>query len=128
MSAVPASSIEQTQALYQATLGKATRLTASPEEVKKLLAAGQTPVVVELPWGQVVNGVSHDRHQLIPTRVAGQRLYFINALKTAAAPGSEIDGPGKGPKRRLEANGEESMALSSFLTLFGRGGKALLPI
>lgn len=128
MPALPAGSIEQTQALYQAALGKATRLTASAEDLKKLLSAGKTPVVVELAWGQVVNGVSHDRHQVLPTRVEGQRIYFINALKTAASPGGEIEGPGKGPRRRLEANGEESMELNRFLTLFGRGGKALLPI
>lgn len=127
---MPASdnSIEQTQRMYQATLGKPTKLTASVEELKRLLAAGKTPVVVELAWGQRAGDEVHERHQIMPTRVDAQRVYFINALKTPVAPGSVIEGPGKGPKRRLEMNGQESMELAGFLALFARGGKALLPL
>ena len=40
--------------------------------------------------------------------------------------GATIEGQGKGPQRRIEAMGEESMAVDRFRALFDREGKAML--
>ena len=62
----------------------------------------------------------------MPTRCEGGRLYFKHGLKTAGAAGQVVGGPGQGPRRRLEPNGDESMDLAGFFALFGQGGRALI--
>lgn len=119
-------SIEQTGALLQALFLQPTRMTQSLADVLKAIEAGKTNIVVELPWAEMRPEGHYERHQVILLRIAHGRAYFDNPLKTAALPGSEIGGVGKGPLRRLEANGEESMDLAFFITLFENGGKALL--
>lgn len=126
MNQIPPNSIEQAQALFGALTNARTHLTDSAEEVLKRLHGGAKDVLVELPWGEVRDGELHDRHQIILTGVAGGRVHFINALKSPHAPGTVIQGEGKGPERRLEPNGEESMEIDRFVSLFKQGGKAMI--
>lgn len=121
-----ANSLEQAQRLYEAVSNKRTRLTGSADEVLQALKRGETQVLAELPWGEIRDGVTHDRHQVILQRVQAGRIYFINALHADAPIGATLEGQGKGPQRRVEALGEESMALDRFSALFARGGKAML--
>lgn len=118
--------IEQAQRLYQAVTNRPTRLTASVEEVLKALKRGETQILVELPWGEVRGSETHDRHQVILSRLEAHRVYFVNALHAQAPVGAVIEGLGKGPHRRVEALGEESMPVDRFSALFARGGKAML--
>lgn len=118
--------IEQAQRLYEAVNNRPTRLTSSAEEVVQALKRGESQILTELPWGEVRHGETHERHQVILTRVEAGRVFFINALHTNAPAGVTIEGQGKGPQRRIEAMGEESMALDRFRALFERGGKAML--
>jgi hypothetical protein len=90
------------------------------------LKRGEKQLLVEVPWGEVRGGETHERHQLILTRLEAGRVYFINALHTDAPVGATIEGQGRGPQRRVEAMGEESMAVDRFRALFERGGKGLL--
>ena len=83
-------------------------------------------VAVPVPDVQHPDGETHDRHQVILTRLEQGRVYFLNALHASAPVGATIEGQGKGPQRRVEALGEESMALERFKALFARGGKAML--
>jgi hypothetical protein len=118
--------IEQAQRLYEAINNRRTRLTTQVEEVVQALKRGESQLLVELPWGEVRNGETHDRHQLILTRLEAGRVFFINALHTNAPAGATIEGQGKGPQRRIEPMGEESMAVDRFRAVFERGGKAML--
>lgn len=117
--------IQKAERLYEALTGKDAQLT---NDLATVLAkvTPETPVLVEIPWGEMRQGELHDRHQIILTHVAGERIYFINALKTPAKPGETLGGPGKGPQRRFEANGEESMPLGQFQGIFRQGGRAMI--
>jgi thiamine pyrophosphate-dependent acetolactate synthase large subunit-like protein len=122
----PRTQMDQARALYAALTGQPTHLAASLDEALKVVLSGKGPVVVELPWGEVHQGERHERHQVIVTRVANNRVYFINALKNKARPGQTLGGPGAGPVRRMEADGEESMDLAGFKAVYARGGQAML--
>jgi len=126
MNSIQPNSIEQAQALFGALTNEPTHLTNSAEEVLQKLQAGAKDVLVELPWGEERNGEVHARHQIILTHVSGGRVYFINALKSNLAPGTVIQGTSKGPVRRVETNGEESMETERFVALFQQGGKAMI--
>ncbi len=126
MNQFPPNSIEQAQALFGALTNEPTHLTDSADEVLMALNGGAKDVLVEVPWGEERAGELHERHQIILTRAAAGRVFFINALKSGQAPGTLIQGTGKGPERRLEPTGEESMELERFVTLFKSGGKAML--
>lgn len=126
MNQIPPNSIEQAQALFGALTNEPTHLTASTEEVLRRMQAGATDILVEVPWGEERDGELHERHQIILTHLAAGRVCFINALKSHQAPGTVIQGAGKGPERRLEPNGEESMDLERFIALFKAGGKAMI--
>ena len=126
MGEIRANSIEQAQRMYEAVTNRPTRLTGSPDEVLQALKRGETQILVELSWGEVRGGETHDRHQVILTRLEQGRVYFLNALHASAPVGATIEGQGKGPQRRVEALGEESMVLERFKALFARGGKAML--
>ena len=67
-------SIEQAQKLYEAVSNRKSRLTRSLDEVVEAMKAGEAQVLVELPWGEVRNGETHDRHQVIVTRLALPRM------------------------------------------------------
>lgn len=118
--------LQEAQRLYGALTNQPTRLTGSPHDVLAALRAGEENVLVELPWNEVRAGETHERHQLVLRRVEGERVYFINALKTPGAPGTELGGPEQGPLRRIEEAGEESMPLANFVTLFVGGGQGML--
>lgn len=126
MNQIPPNSIEQAQALFSALTNEPTHLTRSADEVLQRLQAGAKDILVEVLWGEERAGEVHDRHQIILTRVSADRVYFINALKSHQAPGSVIQGLGKGPERRVEPSGEESMKLERFVQLFEQGGKAMI--
>lgn len=126
MSPIQPNSIEQAQALFGALTNSPTHLTSSADEVIQLLQRGAKDVLVELSWGEERDGEVHERHQIILTHVAAGRVHFINALKSHLAPGTVIQGAGKGPVRRVEPNGEESMELERFVALFQQGGKAMI--
>jgi hypothetical protein len=119
-------SIEQAQKLYEAVSNRKSRLTRSLDEVVEAMKAGEAHVLVELPWGEVRDGETHDRHQVIVTRLAPGRVFFVNALHSGAPVGTVIEGLGKGPTRRVEPSGEESMGLDRFRSLFDKGGRAML--
>lgn len=126
MNPIQPNSLEQAQALFGALTNEPTHLTTSAEEVLRHLQEGAKDVLVEVPWGEERNGELHARHQIILTRVAAGRVHFINALKSPLAPGTVLHGAGKGPERRLEPDGEESMELGRFVALFQAGGKAMI--
>ncbi|HEY9854292.1 MAG TPA: hypothetical protein V6D05_01055 [Stenomitos sp.] len=126
MNPIQPNSIEQAQALFGALTNAPTHLTSSADEVLKTLQAGAKDVLVELPWGEERNGEVHARHQIILTHVSAGRVHFINALKSDLAPGTVIQGTAKGPMRRVEPNGEESMETERFVALFQQGGKAMI--
>lgn len=126
MNPIPPHSLEAAQVLFGALAGAPTHLTDSAAEVLGLLSAGATDVLVEVPWGEVRDGEVHERHQIILTRVSAGRVHFINALKSHQPSWTVITGPGKGPERRVEPTGEESMDLGRFVSLFEQGGKAMI--
>jgi hypothetical protein len=123
---VQPNSIEQAQSLYRALTNQERPLTDSPEALVQALRDGQTNLLVELPWGEVRDGEVHELHQVVLTRFEDRRVYFINPLKGQESVGTVLEGEGKGPQRRIEAHGEESMDLVRFVALFANGGKALL--
>lgn len=122
----PTPTMEQAQRLYSALSAEPTRLARTVDEALKALTVPNATVLIELPWNEVRNGERHERHQVIATKVAGDRIYFINALKTPAKPGDVLGGRDKGPLRRHEENGQESMDLASFKRLYAQGGQAML--
>lgn len=119
--------IEQSALLYEALTNQPVAISSTFEEVLALLRAQQPDILVEVSWKERRDREYHDRHQLILTRLEGDRIFFINALKTTKPAGTMIGGPEQGPLRRLEASGEESMETALFMTLFALGGKALIP-
>lgn len=122
----PPNTIEQAQQFYHALTGRQTHLSASGAEVLSALDTETAPLLVELPWGERRGDELHARHEVLLTRFANGRIYFINALKTDLPVGSIIEGHEKGPTRRIEPAGEESLDLESFLTLFNAGGTAMI--
>jgi hypothetical protein len=126
MGDVQLNTIEHAKRMYEAVTNRPTRLTTSVDDVLAALKRGESQILVELPWGEVRAGETHERHQVILMRLAQSRVYFVNALHADAPVGATLDGQGKGPQRRVEALGEESMALDRFTELFKRGGKGLL--
>lgn len=121
-------SIEAACRMYEALTGQRHRVTDRLEEVLGALKSGLKDVLVEVDWGEQRRGELHDRHQVILQRVAGGRVYFINALKNPGAVGDSLGGPDKGPVRRVEEHGEESMDEPAFVALFAQGGKGMLPV
>ena len=117
-------SIEQAQQLWAALTNQATQLSTDAQQVLAALRAGQAQVLVEVPWGEVRDGETHETHQLILKRLEGDRVYFINALKGNEPVGAVIEG--RGPRRRVEAGGLESMTVAEFGALFEFGGKGML--
>lgn len=120
-------SIEQTAQLYAAMTNRPMGVSSSFNDVVKALQGNEPTVVVEIPWKERRDGDYHERHQVIVSRVAEGRVYFVNALKTVKPVGEVIGGVDRGPLRRVEPNGEESIEMPMFLTLFLAGGKALIP-
>ena len=118
--------IEQAKRLYEAVMGRPTHLSASVDEVLAALERGEKQLLVEVPWGEVRDGETHERHQLILTRLEAGRVYFVNALHATAPVGTTLEGREQGPQRRVEGLGEESMELDRFKALFARGGQAML--
>lgn len=126
MDASQHSSIEDAKRLYQAILPQPLRLTDLMGDLAGALRAGERNILVELPWGERRAGERHDRHLVIIKRVADQRVFFVNALKNPDPVGATIAGPDRGPTRRVEPGGEESMPLEAFSALFAQGGRAMI--
>lgn len=118
--------LEAAKQLYGALLPQPLTITGTLEELEAALGAGERNVLVELPWGEVHGGRRHDRHLVVVKRIADGRVYFANGLKNPDPVGAVIEGPDRGPARRVEPNHEESMPKAAFEALFARGGKAMV--
>jgi hypothetical protein len=119
-------SMEGAEVLLDALSPHSTRRVGSFQDLALALQSGAGPALVELPWGEKRDGELYETHQLVLTRVEGDRVYFINALKSQLPEGTVIVGMSKGPIRRVEPHGEESMTVSTFVELFDRVKKALV--
>ena len=116
------SQLDQTQRLLAAVMGTDARQSDSFDDVRKAFAEGKPDVVVELPWYE-----DGSTHQLILTRLQGDRVYFINPLGHGdARAGTVLQDGGLG--RRVEEDNTESSTVSDFEKLFGAGkARALIP-
>lgn len=116
--------LEGAKLLMEALTNQPQQLTRDLDQVLRALQGGRSSIVVEIPWGEKREGEVHDRHQILLMRLEGPRVFFINALKNPDPVGSIIRG--RGPDRRVEPKGEESMALDAFRALFTQQGQAML--
>lgn len=113
--------LDQTQRLLFALMNQKAEQTDRFADVQRTLEAGQSDVIVELPWYP-----DGGTHQLVLTRIAGDRVVFFNPLgHKGQAPGTTLsDG---GLIRRVERDGTESAPLSALEDLFAQGkARALL--
>jgi len=116
------SQLDQTQRLLAAVMGTSAEQSSRFDDVRKAFGDGKTDVVIELPWYE-----DGSTHQLILTRVTGDRVFFINPLGHGSAKaGSDLqDG---GLRRRVEEDNTESAAVADVEKLFGAGkARALIP-
>ncbi len=120
------SELENIHGLYEGVLDEPAGISSSFEEVGNRLIRGERGIIVDVPWDEKREDY-FQRHQLVLLRIEGDRLYYINPLPRPEGAIGEVGGsPGAGPLRRLEPNGEESIGLELFRTIFSAGGRALL--
>lgn len=108
--------------------GRAPRLVGA-DAALAALRAGAHGVLAVVPWDEEVDGVAHPTNHLLLRGLDGDRLLVEHPLvaQVPAAPGTALGGPGRGPLRRREAGGADSLALTTFAQLLALGGAALLP-
>ncbi len=99
------------------------------DEALAALRAGTPSAIAVVPWHERRDGRTYPTNQLVLRRVAGDRLHFEHPLVPGlpASDGDALGGPELGPLRRREADGADSMALSTFSQLMALGGQVLLP-
>jgi len=116
------SQLDQTQRLLAAVMGTDAEQTGRFDDVRKAFGDGKSDVVVELPWYE-----DGSTHQLILTKLQGDRAYFINPLGHVGSKAGAVLQDG-GLQRRVEEDNTESAAVSDLEKVFGDGkARALIP-
>ncbi|MNX71932.1 hypothetical protein D3C86_1032610 [compost metagenome] len=109
--------LAQTQRLAMAVLNAPARAVSGFGDVLKALKNGKHRVVIEVPW--YADGGTH---QLILSRIAGDRIHFYNTARASGRLKQTL-------ARRKEADGTESARIDDLRQLFesARCGALLLP-
>ncbi|MBO9539864.1 hypothetical protein J7643_04630 [bacterium] len=109
--------LAQTQRLAMAVLKAPIKPATRFSDVLKALKDGKHRVVIEVPW--YTDGCTH---QLILSRIAGDRIHFLNTAKSSGRLKQTLP-------RRKEADGTESARIDDLRQLFesARCGALLLP-
>ena len=123
------SDMELTRVMYEGILGEKAQVTTSLDGVLARLAGGEKGIIVEVPWDETINDERYDRAQIVLMRLSGDRVFYCNPLPGRHLQAGETGGvTGRGPFRRIEPSGEESMDVATFRRLFSQGGSAILGV
>ncbi len=116
------SQLDQTQRLLAAVMGTDAEQSSRFDDVRKAFSEGKSDVVIELTWYP-----DGGTHQLILTKLQGDRVYFINPLGHGASKAGTVLQDG-GLPRQVEEDNTESAAVADLEKLFGSSkAKALIP-
>lgn len=120
-------SIDITQQLLKNFTGENTSKTNDFNKIIEYLKSGKNGIIVNLLWNEQRDDKFYERHEIVLEKLEGNRIYFFNPLKTTNIKiGDVISGNNRGPKRRLEPHGFESMEISTLQNIFNQGNALAL--
>lgn len=103
--------IEQAKAASDAILGGKSRITDNLSEILKEIDSQNSGVTIEIPWNSDVSGEYMESITVVAVKRENGRLYFINPVKVSRIPVSIEESENKGPARKIESDGMESISL-----------------
>jgi len=110
--------IERTQKLIEGMSGVQTRISSDIKEILKAVAINPAGVPLEISWDAEDNNGDYQKSIVVTAvKVTKEKVYFINPIKVVSQPCIIEEKHKKGPARRIEKDGLESMELSYLLQL-----------
>jgi hypothetical protein len=109
--------IEDAKIMSDALNGGQSKITGDLKEILKEAAIHKDGVIMEIPFEAEVDGGYMEAITVVVTKVTKERVYFINPAKVSRAPGEITEKDKKGPNRRIEPDGFESMEIGELLKL-----------
>jgi hypothetical protein len=112
--------IEDAKVISDAINGGKSKITNDLKEILREAAVYKDGVIMELPFEVEMPDGFMEAVTVVVTKVTKERVYFINPAKVSKTPGEITEKDKKGPNRRIEADGSESMEITELLKISKR--------
>lgn len=106
--------------LHRAIFGHELQESRDPEVILNKLKNGCSDIIVDLNWGEQREEEYHEKHKIVLQRIDGEKIIFFNPMghSDELEEGDTIEGEEKGPVRRVEGTGLESITVQDFIRWF----------